>query len=178
MKRVFSVVLPILGSLLLAAELWSQAQPIPLGFQNGQAARLALGQTNFSDISFGTTQHRLGAISGIALAGNKLIVADSSYLAPPNNNRVLIYNDFTAFKSWEGGLLVPADVVVGQPDFSTAVPGTTANRTNQPVGVASDGTRLLIAEWGNNRVLIFHRDRKSTRLNSSHIQKSRMPSSA
>ena len=25
---------------------------------------------------------------------------------------------------------------------------------------------------------VFHRDRKSTRLNSSHIQKSRMPSSA
>lgn len=157
MKRAFSTGLPILGSLLLAAKLWGQGQPIPLGFQNGQAARLALGQTNFSDISFGTTQLRLGAVSGIALAGNKLIVADSSYLAPPNNNRVLIYNDLAAFGSWEGGFLVPADVVVGQPDFSASATGTTANRTNQPVGVASDGTRLFIAEWGNNRVLIFNR---------------------
>ena len=129
MKRALNAIFPILGSFLLAAELWSQAPPIPPGFQNGQAARLALGQTNFSDISFGTTQLRLGAISGITLAGNKLIVADSSYLAPPNNNRILIYNDVSAFKSREGGLLVPADVVVGQPDFASSAPGTTASRT-------------------------------------------------
>ncbi|OFV97820.1 MAG: hypothetical protein A3H28_10815 [Acidobacteria bacterium RIFCSPLOWO2_02_FULL_61_28] len=157
MKKALNAVLPILGSSLLATALWSQAQPIPQGFQNGQAARLALGQTNFSDISFGTTQDRLGAISGMALAGNKLIVADSSYLAPPNNNRILIYNDFAAFKNWEGGHLIPADVVVGQPDFSSAATGTTASRMNQPVGVASDGTRLFVADWGNNRVLIFNR---------------------
>ena len=157
MKRAWNAALPILGISLLATALWSQAQPIPQGFQNGQAARLALGQTNFSDISFGTTQLRLGAISGMALAGNKLIVAYSSYLAPPNNNRILIYNDFAAFKNWEGGHLIPADVVVGQPDFSSAATGTTASRMNQPVGVASDGTRLFVADWGNNRVLIFNR---------------------
>ena len=157
MKRAFQAILPILGSLLLAPHLASQTQPIPQGFQNGQAARLVLGQTNFSDITFGTTQSRLGAISGITLAGKKLIVADSSYLAPPNNNRILIYHDFDIFKNWEGGTLIEANVVLGQPDFTSSDPGTTRDRMNQPVAVASDGTRLFVAEWGNNRVLIFNR---------------------
>ena len=138
MKRIFQAILsilgPILGSLLLATHLGSQTQPIPPGLQNGQAARLVLGQTNFSDITFGTGQSRLGAISGIALAGNQMIVADGSYLAPPNNNRVLIYRDFDTFKSYGGGYLVEASVVVGQPDFTSSAPGTARDRMNQPVG--------------------------------------------
>ena len=157
MKRAFQAILPLLGGLLLAPHLASQTQPIPQGFQNGQAARLVLGQANFSDITFGTTPSRLGAISGITLAGNKLIVADSSYLAPPNNNRILIYHDFAIFKNWEGGNLLEANVVLGQPDFTSSDPGTTRDRMNQPVAVVSDGTRLFVAEWGNNRVLIFNR---------------------
>ncbi len=156
MKRVFQIVLPIVGILLLAAEVRSQTQPIPLGFQNGQAAVLVVGQTNFSDISFGTSELRLGAISGIALTGQKLIVADASYLAPPNNNRVLIYNDFDEFRDWEGAFLREAHVVVGQPGFFSTDPGSSANQMNQPVAVASDGTRLFVAEWGNNRISIFN----------------------
>ena len=156
-KSLLQVSLAILLSLLPGAELWSQGPAIPQDLKTGQAARFVLGQANFSDISFGTTQERLGAISGIAIAGDKLIVADSSYLAPPNNNRVLIYNNLKSVKSQPPGYLVPADVVVGQPDFSSSTAGTAANRTNQPVGVASDGVRLFVADWGNNRVLIFNR---------------------
>ena len=115
-----------------------------------------MGQTNFSDISFGTSELRLGAISGIALTGQKLIVADASYLAPPNNNRVLIYNDFDEFRDWEGAFLREAHVVVGQPDFFSTDPGSSATQMNQPVAVASDGTRLFVAEWGNNRISIFN----------------------
>ncbi len=157
MKRIRIVPFPILLGLLLATELWSQVQPIPEGLSNGQAARFVLGQKNFSDITFGATADRLGAISGIAQAGDKLIVADSSYLAPPNNNRVLIYNNFSSFAGEAGGRLVPADVVVGQPDFTSSAFGTSATSMNQPVGVASDGVRLFVADWGNNRVLIFNR---------------------
>ena len=47
------------------------------------------------------------------------------------------------------------------------------DRLHQPHGLAFKDGALYITETG--RVL---RDRKSTRLNSSHIQKSRMPSSA
>ena len=40
----------------------------------------------------------------------------------------------------------------------------------------ASGEMKEATEW--HRVAFFGRDRKSTRLNSSHIQKSRMPSSA
>lgn len=156
MKRAYQIALPILGILLLAGEIQSQTPPIPQGFQNGQAAVWVMGQTNFSDITFGLDSSRIGAISGITLAGRNLIVADGSYLAPPNNNRVLIHHDFDSFKDGEGAFLREANVVVGQPDFDSSDPGNGADQMNQPVAVASDGTRLFVAEWSNNRVAIFN----------------------
>ena len=51
-------------------------------------------------------------------------------------------------------------------------------RQNQPhphfVDFTPDGKRLIVVDLGLDKVL----DRKSTRLNSSHITRSRMPSSA
>src|SRR5687767_2793550 len=142
MRRRLIIPLPILLSLLLAPSSRSQVQPIPEGFSTGQAARFVLGQPNFSDISFGVTADRLGAISGVAIAGDKLIVADSSYLAPPNNNRILIYNSFSSLAGNFGAQRVAADVVVGQPDFASSGSATTATGMNQSVGLATDGTRL------------------------------------
>ena len=156
MKRVHQIAIPILGILLLAAAAWSQTAPNPLDFHNGQASAWVLGQENFSDITFGTTSSRVGAVSGITLAGRNLVVVDSSYLAPPNNNRVLIYRNFDEFKDWRGAFLREADVVLGQNDFISSLAGSGAGQMNQPVAVASDGTRLIVAEWGNNRILIFN----------------------
>ncbi|MBI3896445.1 MAG: hypothetical protein HY313_11000 [Acidobacteria bacterium] len=168
MTRWVKTVFFCLVACLTESNLFSQLGPIPQGLVTGQAARFVLGQKNFSDISFCTpnpnnllecpfpTDSHLGAISGIAIAGNKLIVADSSYLHPPNNNRVLIYNDLNALKNEPPGNLVPADVVLGQPDFTSSTEGTSASRMFQPVGVATDGVRLFVAEWGNNRVLIYN----------------------
>ena len=45
-----------------------------------------------------------------------------------------------------------------------------------PSDASSDAELVSLAAAGND--LAFAQDRKSTRLNSSHIQKSRMPSSA
>ena len=64
-----------------------------------------------------------------------------------------------------------------------------ANSNVQPIAFAFDikafgkdsaSSVIEITDFvnGDNDVLFFSRDRKSTRLNSSHIQKSRMPSSA
>ena len=50
-------------------------------------------------------------------------------------------------------------------------------RAEQKVQVMSSGLLLVFINIFLPRFL-FHTDRKSTRLNSSHIQKSRMPSSA
>ena len=134
-----------------------QVSQIPEGLLSSQAAAVVIGQRNFSSITFGVTRERWGALSGFAIAGNQLVVVDSSYLAPPNNNRVLIYNDLAALRNRKPqDELIPADVVVGQPDFTTSEAGTSAAKMFQPAAVATDGTRLLIAEWGNNRVLIYN----------------------
>ncbi|OFW10056.1 MAG: hypothetical protein A3G20_03565 [Acidobacteria bacterium RIFCSPLOWO2_12_FULL_59_11] len=168
MTRLGKTVLYCWVAFLTGRNLWGQSRPIPPGFLTGQAARFVLGQKNFSDISFCTplsddplqcpypTDSHLGAISGIAIAGNKLIVADSSYLHPPNNNRVLIYNDLNALKNQPPGSLVLPNVVLGQADFTSSASGTSASLMNQPVGVATDGVRLFVADWLNNRVLIYN----------------------
>ena len=87
--------------------------------------------------------------------GGKLIVADS------NNNRVLIWNTIPTTNG------APADVVLGQGDFTH----NTANDDNQdgvadaaptartlyyPSGIWSDGTRLIVADGNNNRILIWN----------------------
>lgn len=134
-----------------------QVPKIPNGFVTAQAASLVIGQKDYSAITGGLSRERWGAVSGLAITGNKLIVVDSSYLAPPNNNRVLIYNDLDALRKRKAqDDLIAADVVVGQPDFTTSDPGTTATKMFQPAGVATDGTRLFIADYGNNRVLIYN----------------------
>ena len=46
---------------------------------------------------------------------------------------------------------------------------------NHGVAVAPDGSRIYVSNEAESTLDV---DRKSTRLNSSHIQKSRMPSSA
>lgn len=151
-------VLLLLALATRGLDLHGQSAPIPSSLVTGQAASVVIGQKSYSDITFGNTPERWGAISGMAIAGNRLIVADASYLAPPNNNRVLIYNDLAALKRRLPQADLPnADVVLGQvrPDTTTA--GTSASLMNQPVGVATDGTRLFVAEWGNNRVLVYNR---------------------
>ena len=71
--------------------------------------------------------------------------------------------------------------------------GTPAQVNRQPVALVREEWRVVDRWWteepvsrryfevvlqsGENAV-VFREDRKSTRLNSSHIQKSRMPSSA
>ncbi|MSO19024.1 MAG: hypothetical protein EXQ56_00940 [Acidobacteria bacterium] len=157
MKKLF-----LIGTMLLLVGamdgLLAQAPALPNPLVTGQAASIVVGQRNFSDITFGNTPDRWGAVSGMAIAGNRLIVADSSYLAPPNNNRVLIYNNLALIKQrLPQGNLPNADIVLGQARPDTTTPGTSATLMNQPVGVATDGTRLFISEWGNNRILIYNR---------------------
>ena len=54
----------------------------------------------------------------------------------------------------------PADVVVGQPDFTSLSPSAnspTAKSMRGPQGVWIQNGKLYVADTGNNRVLIFNR---------------------
>ncbi|PTU31515.1 hypothetical protein CJD38_09290 [Stenotrophobium rhamnosiphilum] len=96
---------------------------------------------------------------GATFAGTKLVVADTG------NNRVLIYNTISALAS--------ANVVLGQRNFTTgqltpncpkdtvAIPdctldfAITADSISGPSDVWSNGSKLVVSDQANNRVLYF-----------------------
>lgn len=140
-----------------------------------QAARLVIGQTNFTEQDPESSRTVLGGAGGIAIAADRLFVADGNRVgATPLNHRVLIYNDLGGFvpapdrEPRQDGTCpacvgVP-DVVVGQPDFETLLPSNstdidaefdTRDGMRNPTAVASDGRVLAVADTDNNRVLIW-----------------------
>lgn len=118
----------------------------PLPTTNGQAANIVLGQTSFGPISSGNSSSKLSRPRGVWTDGTRLVVADTA------NHRVLIW---TTFPTSNGEA---ADLVLGQTgfDLSTAPTSPTATNMNGPTGVYSDGTRLYVADRGQNRVLVWN----------------------
>lgn len=89
----------------------------------------------------------LNAPEGVATDGTRLVVADTG------NNRVLIYNTIPAADG------ASANVVLGQAAFTGALPnsgGISGARLFSPVDVAISGTKLIICDRDNHRVLIYN----------------------
>jgi uncharacterized protein (TIGR03437 family) len=120
---------------------------------NGQPADVVLGQKDFTTLQPVTvTASTFRAPQGVWLQNGKLFVADTQ------NNRVLIWNSIPAQNNQ------PADLVLGQPNFTT-VPQidqtksslqAAANQMLTPVSVSSDGTHLIVTDLGFSRVLIWN----------------------
>jgi hypothetical protein len=117
--------------------------------RNGQAADVVLGQADFTSRVTATTASGLRIPSYIASTGLQLFVADSQ------NHRVLVWNQLPTTNGAE------ADVVLGQPDFTTNTEAspptapTTASGLSQPGGVLLAWPQVLVTDSGNNRVLVF-----------------------
>ena len=120
---------------------------------NGQPADVVLGQTDFTTVARVTvTASSLRGPQGVWIQGGRLFVADTQ------NNRVMIWNSIPTQNNQ------PADLVLGQPDFTSAPPVNqinlqlTASATTMlsPTSVTSDGTRLYVSDLGFNRVLIWN----------------------
>ncbi|MFN9296817.1 MAG: IPT/TIG domain-containing protein [Acidobacteriota bacterium] len=140
-------------------------------FYTGQAARLIIGQKSFTAQFPGNSDEILGAVGGIAVAGNKLYVADSSRIgASPANHRVVIFDnlDQTVPRPEDRpvqGARCPACVgkasmVLGQPNFNVKPENmfpsrVAANTMRLATAVASDGRVLAVADTDFNRVLIW-----------------------
>src|SRR5271169_5287438 len=139
-------------------------------FTTGQAARLVIGQSTFTAQDSNSSDTVLGAASGLAFAADTLFVADSNRVgASPVNHRVLLYQNASGqFPSPTAELqynrkcpacLGQANVVLGQPDFTTTTENITANQSllRLPTAVASDGVHVVVADTNHNRVLIWNR---------------------
>jgi carbon monoxide dehydrogenase subunit G len=114
---------------------------------NGQLADVVVGNLDFNTRTTGPSQSETGRSGGVAFSpdGNRLIVSDSQ------NNRVLIWNSIPQVNGQ------PADLVLGQPNFTSSSAGTGAQSFNYPQGiyVSVDG-RLFVADRFNHRVLIWN----------------------
>ncbi len=110
---------------------------------NGAAADFVVGQTGFGFNQSGTSIQRFRRPTACAVSDGKLFVTD--YF----NNRVLIWNSLPTGPD-------SADVVVGQPDFTTASSGLSSTKLGGPIDLAVAGGKLFVAEYGNHRVLIWN----------------------
>jgi sugar lactone lactonase YvrE len=118
--------------------------------QNGANPEAVIGQPNNTASSFNqggnATAKTLSFPFGIAVDSiGRLWVADH------NNHRVLGYFFASTLTT-----NAAADIVLGQPDFTTTLAGTTASKMFTPGGVSvgPDDT-LWVADAGNSRVLRF-----------------------
>ena len=93
-----------------------------------------------------------GAQTGLALPQDVLVIGTKLIVADQNNSRVLIWNTLPTDNR-------QADVVLGQPDLSTTQAdygGVGAQGFRGSNGVASDGTKLIVADRFNHRVMIWN----------------------
>ena len=113
-------------------------------FANGMNATLALGQTNLTSDSTGTSATTLRGPIGLAIdAAGDLFVGDNE------NNRVAEYR-----APLSTGMAV--SLVLGQANFTTRTSATTATGMEYPAEVALDSRGdLWVADWGNSRALEF-----------------------
>src|SRR5215469_12318754 len=138
-------------------------------FVTGQAARLVVGQVNFTSSDPNSTNVIIGGAAGVAYAADTLFIADANRVgATPSNHRVLIIPNVSGtFPSQTAEIpyntacpicVGQASVVLGQPDFVTTTENLTATQNNLrlPTALASDGIHLVVADTNHNRVLIWN----------------------
>lgn len=109
-------------------------------FETGQEADMMLSGIDFNNAGGPLLFNHPG---NVASDGTRLLLADR------NNNRVLVWNTLPTSNT-------PPDLVLGQKDFTTNNPGTGLDGLNWPVAVAADGTRVLVTDTYNDRILIWN----------------------
>ncbi len=117
-----------------------------------QPADVVLGQTNFTTVQQPPllSSSSLRGPQGVWVQGTQVFVADTQ------NHRIMVWNNIPTANNQ------PADLVLGEPNFTTAPPSTTSNlpatasNLFSPVSVTSDGQRLYVTDLGHNRVLIWN----------------------
>lgn len=112
----------------------------------GARADVVIGQDDFTSSYPRATRSRLENPTDLLLWRGAL------YVASVDQHRVLIWSTLPT----QNGQ--PADLVIGQPDFASALPNhpdqPLPDRLTGPVGLAAVGNQLFIAEQTNNRVSV------------------------
>lgn len=118
---------------------------------SGTAADFVIGQDEFGNTSANrgsvTDAYGLSSPHSLVMVGGTLFVSDTA------NNRILAWSNLPSSSG------IAADFVLGQSTTSNAsanAGGLSATSLDEPKGLATDGTRLLAVDSGNERVLIWN----------------------
>ena len=149
----------LLRALLLAAMSLMLVTPAQAYFapSNGQAATLVIGQPNFTSSAYATTRTSMNYPTDVSVdqTSHKVFVADAG------NNRVLRFASIYALTSGAA-----AEVVLGQPNFTSSAATTTQSGLDYPKSIFVDASEhLWVADEDNNRVIRF--DNASTILSGA-----------
>ncbi|MDE2149059.1 MAG: NHL repeat-containing protein [Gammaproteobacteria bacterium] len=113
---------------------------------NGTAADVVLGQPDFTTCTGNSateTQSSLFQPTDVWSDGFRLLVSDTG------DSRVLSWTQIPDSND------AAANVVIGQSSFTFSSTSPSAATTNAPEGITSDGARIFVADFNNNRVLVF-----------------------
>src|SRR5574337_1318629 len=144
-----SIVAVVLGILILP----TMIQPKGTGFTNGEDATLVLGQPNFTTHMSNTNATATGSGLGMAfeLPGLAFDSSGNLWVVDGINSRILMYPKGTGFINGES-----ATLVLGQPNFATFMPDTSATGLRYPIGLAFDSSgNLWVSDSGNSRILMY-----------------------
>jgi hypothetical protein len=111
---------------------------------SGAAADVVVGQTDFTTGTTGLSATKINGAESAFITSDKLLIADSV------NNRVLIFNSIPTVNG------AAASLVLGQTDFTSNTAGTSATTLRTPTDVWSDGTKVIVSDAYNNRILIWN----------------------
>ncbi len=117
----------------------------PIPTTNGAAASVVLGQADFTSSAADCAERRMSTPASVFIGAGKLLVADQ------NNHRVLIWNSIPTSTT-------SPDLVLGQSDLTTCNAnsgGISASSLSSPNDMWTDGTKLLVMDSNNNRILIW-----------------------
>lgn len=135
------------GATLFVSD-WSRNRVLAfagLPAEDGAAAAFALGQPDFTQGAASTAAGGLGGPETVRISDGKLFVAEYA------NNRLLIFDPVP------DGFGATAAVAVGAPSVDVAGSGACAPDTLlRPESFTIVGTRLIVADAGHNRVLVWN----------------------
>lgn len=133
------------GSQVFVADWGNHRATIFNSTATGASASFAIGQT-----TTGTGTDPAGAVmantlrypQGIFVSGSKVVIADGNF------NRVLLYNTIPSANN------ASANVALGQANKTSGASGV--SKMSSPSGVWTDGTKIVVCDMNNHRVLIWN----------------------
>lgn len=128
-----------------------------------RTADLVIGAPNLTSCSGGTSASLAKLPWSTTWDGSRLFIVEYA------NNRIMVYNTFPSTNG------VAADFVIGQPDFTSVLSGTSANRFLKSTNGGIRGSPtvfnnfLLSTDYYNQRILAFDLTQLSSGMNASYV---------